>query len=184
MDNVIQQAKLGDEQAMEQIVAQYKGLVRSYANKFFLVGGDKDDLLQEGMLGLFFAIKNYDENKGSFPYFVKLCVLRQILDAVRSDNGVKNQPLTNSINIDEIESYADEGATPLENLIEKEYFAKILALINTILTPAERIVLTLFSEGLSYDEISRQTGKSFKSIDGALQRARKKLQSTLNSEQY
>lgn len=184
MDNVIQQAKDGNEQAIEQIVSQYKGLIRSYVNKFFLVGGDKDDLLQEGMLGLFFAIKNYDESKGSFPYFVKLCVLRQILDVVRADNTVKNRPLANSVNIEEITDYVDEGATPLETLIEKEYFAKITELINTILTPVERVVLTLFAEGLSYDEISRQTGKSFKSIDGALQRARKKLQSCLNSEQY
>lgn len=179
MDNVIQQAKIGNEHAIEQIVSQYKGLIRSYANKFFLVGGDKDDLLQEGMLGLFFAIQNYDENKGSFPYFVKLCVLRQILDAVRSDNGVKNKPLANSIDIDEIKDYVDESS-PLETLIEKEYFSNIMGLIDTVLTPVERIVLTLFAEGLSYVEISNRTGKSLKSIDGALQRARKKLQFHLN----
>lgn len=184
MDNVIQQAKIGNEQAIEQIVAQYKGLIRSYANKFFLVGGDKDDLLQEGMLGLFFAIKNYDESKGSFPYFVKMCVLRQILDVVRADNTVKNRPLSNTIDIEELSDFADENATPLETLIEKEYFAKITELIRTVLTPVERTVFTLFAEGLSYDQISRQTGRSIKSIDGALQRARKKLQTVLNSEQY
>lgn len=183
MDNVIQQAKIGSEQAIEQIVSQYKGLIRSYANKFFLVGGDKDDLLQEGMLGLFFAIQNYDENKGSFPYFVKLCVLRQILDAVRSDNGVKNKPLANSIDIDEIKDYVDESS-PLETLIEKEYFSNIMGLIDTVLTPVERTVLTLFAEGLSYGEISNRTGKSLKSIDGALQRARKKLQNHLDSQQF
>ena len=180
MDNVILQAKKGDEQAIEQIVTQYKGLVRSYANKFFLAGGDKDDLLQEGMLGLFCAITNYDESKGSFPAFVKLCVLREILDAVRSDSGVKNKPLSNSVDIEEIKDYAD-GASPLETLIEKEYFAKIMDLISTVLTPVERLVLTLFAEGFSYDDIMRKTGKSYKSIDGALQRARKKLQNHLYS---
>ena len=179
MNIIIQQAKNGDEQAIEQIVSQYKGLVRSYANKFFLVGGDKDDLLQEGMLGLFYAITNYDETKGSFPSFVKLCVLRQILDAVRSDSGVRNKPLSNSVDINAIKDYAD-GSTPLETLIEKEYFAKIMDLIATILTPVERQVLTLFAEGFSYDEIMSKTGKSYKAIDGALQRARKKLQINLN----
>lgn len=184
MDKIIQQAKVGNEQAIEQIVSQYKGLVRSYANKFFLVGGDKDDLLQEGMLGLFCAITNYDEKKGSFPSFVKLCVLRQLLDAVRSDTGVKNQPLTNSVDIEEIKDYEDCGSTPLETLIEKEYFDKIMELVRTVLTPTERTVLTLFSEGYSYNEITRQTGKSFKAIDGALQRARKKLQNHINTEQF
>lgn len=180
MDNVILQAKNGDEQAIEQIASQYKGLIRSYANKFFLVGGDKDDLLQEGMLGLFYAIKKYDGQKGSFPSFVRLCVLRQILDAVRSDCGVKNKPLTNSIDIEEIKNYEDSGATPLETVIENEYFDKINKLINTVLTPTEKLVLTLFADGFSYGEITRQTGKSFKSIDGALQRARKKLQNHLD----
>lgn len=184
MDNVIKQAKIGNEQAIDQIVSQYKGLIRSYANKFFLVGGDKDDLLQEGMIGLFCAIANYDENKGSFPSFVKLCILRQILDAVKSDNGVKNKPLASRVDIEEIKNHADEGSTPLETLIEKEYFNKMTELINTVLTPVERLVLTLFAEGFSYGDIMRKTGKSYKAIDGALQRARKKLQSNLNLEQF
>lgn len=179
MDKLITQAKKGDQQAIEQIVTQYKGLVRSYANKFFLVGGDKDDLLQEGMLGLFYAITNYNEDKGSFPSFVSLCVLRQILDAVRSDAGVKNKPLANSVDLEVIKDFAD-GSTPLETLIEKEYFAKITSLIETKLTYTERQVLTLFAEGFSYDDIMSRTGKSFKAIDGALQRARKKLQTYLD----
>lgn len=183
MDKILQQAKDRNEQAIEKIVSQYKGLVRSYANKFFLVGGDKDDLLQEGMLGLFYAITNYDEKKGSFPSFVKLCVLRQILNAVRSDGGIKNKPLSTSIDIEEIKDYVDDGATPLETLIEKECFAKIIELIDTVLTPVERLVLTQFAEGFSYDDIMKKTGKSYKAVDGALQRARKKLQNYLNSEQ-
>lgn len=179
MDKLIAQAKNGDERAIEQIVAQYKGLVRSYANKFFLVGGDKDDLLQEGMLGLFYAITNYNEEKGSFPSFVSLCVLRQILDAVRADSAIKNKPLSNSVEIEQIKDFAD-GSTPLEILIEKEYFNRITRLMQTKLTPLERQVLTLFAEGFSYDDIMGKTNKSFKAIDGALQRARKKLQTHLH----
>ncbi len=110
--------------------------------------------------------------------------MRQILDAVRSDSGNKNKPLYNSVGIEEIMDYEDGGLTPLETLIEKEYFAKITKLIKTVLTSTERLVLTLFAEGYSYDEITRQTGKSYKAIDGALQRARKKLQNYLDPEQF
>ncbi|MDE7454608.1 MAG: sigma-70 family RNA polymerase sigma factor [Clostridia bacterium] len=181
MDKLITEAKNGDEQAIEQIVAQYKGLIRSYANKFFLVGGDKDDLLQEGMLGLFYAITNYNEDKGSFPSFVKLCVLRQILDVVKFDAGGKNKPLSNSVELSAIQNLPDDS-TPLETLIEKEYFAKIMSLIQTKLSQAERQVLTLFANGYSYDDMMRLTGKSYKAIDGALQRARKKLQIYLQQQ--
>lgn len=179
MEKLISQAKQGDQQAIEKIVAQYKSLVRSYANKFFLVGGDKDDLLQEGMLGLFYAITYYEEDKGSFPSFVSMCVSRQILDAVRSDNGVKNKPLQNHMDLEAAKDFTD-GSTPLETLIEKEYFASLKALMNTRLSSLEKCVLTLFAEGFSYDDIARKTGKTYKAIDGALQRARKKLQTDKN----
>ena len=99
MDTIIQQAKQGDQIAIEQIVADYKGLLRSLANKFYLVGGDKDDLLQEGMIGLFHAIQDFNDQKGSFPAFVKLCVGRQLVDAVKRDNAYKNRPLLNYVEI-------------------------------------------------------------------------------------
>ena len=175
MDNVIQQAKIGSEQAIEQIVSQYKGLIRSYANRFYLVGGDKDDLLQEGMLGLYFAVINYDEEKGSFPAFVELCVLRQILDAVKRDSGAKNKPLSNYVDIDEVRNVIVDSSNPLENLLHKEYAAKVSKIIESNLTPLEKRVLMLFAEGFSYEDISEKLEKSYKAVDGALQRARKKL---------
>lgn len=175
MDKLIIDARQGDEQAIDSIVSQYKGLVRSYANKFFLVGGDKDDLLQEGMIGLFFAIANYDDGKGSFPSFVQLCVSRQIYDAVRADVGIKNKPLFNHADLEEAINLTD-GATPLESLIEKEYFARIYSIMETKLSPLEKRVITLFANGFSYEDIMARTKKSYKAIDGAMQRARKKLQ--------
>ena len=179
MENYIKQAKQGDERAIEKIVSQYKGLVRSYANKFFLVGGDKDDLLQEGMIGLFCAITNYDESKGSFPSFVQLCVSRQIYDAVRADAGVKNKPLLNHADIEEALNLTD-GVTPLESLIEKEYFAKIYNIMETKLSPLEKSVITLFANGFSYEDIMTKTDKIYKAIDGAMKRARKKLQTYMD----
>ena len=174
MDKIIRDAKKGDQPAIEQLVADYKGLVRSLANRFYLVGGDKDDLLQEGMLGLICAINSYDETKGSFPSFVELCVLRQILDAVKRDSAVKHKPLYNYVNLDATKDWTD-GSNPLERLLQKEYAEKVARVLDEKLSPWERVVVTLFSEGYSYDDIASSTGKSVKAVDGALQRARKKL---------
>lgn len=174
MEEIIKRAKSGEETAIEEIVSNYKGLIRSVANKFFLVGGDKDDLLQEGMLGLYFAIINFDENKGSFPSFVKLCVARQIMDAVRKDNSDKNKPLSAYIDIASVENITDDR-TPLENLLEKEYSQKIAKIVQQQLSPLERQVVQLFGEGYSYEDITQKLNKSYKAVDGALQRARKKL---------
>ena len=175
MEEIIKQAKEGNQAAIEQLVTRYKGLIRSYANKFYLVGGDKDDLLQEGMLGLFYAITYYDEDKGAFPSFVELCVLRQVLDAVKRDSGVKQKPLSNYVELDVVSNVTDSTHSPLEKLLRKEYAEKVAQLIKEKLTPIERKVLTLFADGFSYDDISAQTNKSYKAVDGALQRARRKL---------
>lgn len=175
MDEIIRQAKAGNQAAIEQLVNSYKGLIRSLANKFYLVGGDKDDLLQEGMLGLFYAITYYDEDKGSFPSFVELCVLRQILDAVKRDNGAKQKPLSNYVELDFAANMTDATNSPLENLLQKEYYEKVARVVSEKLTPLERRVLTLFADGYSYDDIAQKTNKSYKAVDGALQRARRKL---------
>ena len=175
MDEIIIQAKQGDQASIEQLVNSYKSLVRSLANKFYLVGGDKDDLLQEGMLGLFYAINYFDEDKGSFPSFVELCVLRQILDAVKRDNGAKQKPLSNFVELDVVANMKDSVNNPLESLLQKEYHEKVSRVVSEKLTPLERRVLTLFADGYSYDDIADITNKSYKAVDGALQRARRKL---------
>ncbi len=176
MEEIILRAKNGDESAVEQLFLCYKPLVRAYANKFYLVGGDKDDLLQEGMIGLFYAIAHYDETKGSFPAFVELCVLRQILDAVKHDNGIRQKPLANYVDLDSVQNmFSSEAHEPLEALLRKEFREKIATVAQQKLTPFERRVLLLFADGYSYDDIADITGKSYKAVDGALQRARRKL---------
>ena len=174
MDNLFLRAKAGEESAVEEIVAQYKGLIRAVANKFFLVGGDKDDLLQEGMLGLYFAILNFDESKGSFPSFVKLCVMRQLIDAVKRDNSNRNKALANHLDISLAENLPDDR-TPLQDLLEKEAAQKVRDIIETQLSSLEKQVVELFAEGYSYEDIAEKLGVSYKAVDGALQRARKKL---------
>ncbi len=174
MDQLIIDAQKGDQFAIEQIVAQYKGLIRCLANRFYLVGGDKDDLLQEGMLGLYYAVTGYDNTKGAFPAFARLCIQRQIFDAIKRDCAEKNKPLYNYVDLDSALDIEDTS-NPLENLVQKEHAQKIAYIINEKLTPFERAVITLFAQGYSYEDISRQTKKSYKAVDGALQRARKKL---------
>ncbi len=173
--DLIARAKAGDQSAINEIFFNYKALIRAVANKFFLMGGDKDDLLQEGMLGLYFAINDYDESKGSFPSFVKLCVVRRIIDAVKRDNADKNKPLSAALDISLAKNMTDDR-TPLEILLEKEYSEKINRIIDGKLTPLERRVIRLFIEGYSYEDISEKLQKSRKAVDGAMQRARKKLQ--------
>ena len=175
MDEIIKLAKEGNQGAIEQLVSSYKGLIRSLANRFYLVGGDKDDLLQEGMLGLFYAITYYDEDKGSFPSFVQLCVLRQILDAVKHDTGVSQMPLSNYVELSVATNLLDEASGPLDSLLKKEYAEKVSRVIDEKLTPFEKHVLLYFADGYSYDDIAARTNKSYKAVDGALQRARRKL---------
>ena len=126
MDELIAKAKQGDQASIERLVADYTGLIRAIANKVYVVGGDKDDLLQEGMLGLFFAITNYDETKGAFPSYAKLCVKGRIADAVRKYVNDKNKPLADYIDIASIEQMTDES-TPLTDLIVKEQAEKIIS---------------------------------------------------------
>ena len=174
MDTLIQEAKKGNPDALEQLVSNFKGLVRALANRFYLVGGNKDDLLQEGMLGLVHAINCYDESKGSFPSFAQLCILRQILDAVKRDSAVKQKALRDYENLDEMQDLPD-GSNPLDSLLRKEYASKVAQVLADKLSPLEKKVVTLFSEGYSYEDIAKSLGKSVKSVDGALQRARHKL---------
>lgn len=171
-------AKQGNAAAFEQLVKQFKGLVRATANSYYLADGDHDDLLQEGMLGLFVAINDYDEAKGAFPSFAELCVKRRVLDAVRQSETVKLKRLSQNddvsyslVELSEAENIADDGQGPLESLLSKE---RLRACLNA-LTAMERKVFTMFLQGYSYEDISQTVGKSVKSVDGALQRARKKL---------
>lgn len=174
MCELLKRAKEGDQAAIEEVYANYKGLILSVVNKFYLAGGNKDDLLQEGMLGLYFAILGFDGNKGSFPSFVKLCVVRQIIDAVQKDRSDKNKPLASCLEISAVSNLAD-GKTPLETLLEKEFSEKIVKIINENLSAKERDVINLFIEGYSYEDISEKLQISYKAVDGAMQRARKKL---------
>lgn len=181
LQRMIALAKQGDGEAQRILAEEYRGLVRALANKFYLVGGDKDDLLQEGMIGLFFAITNYDESKGAFAPFVHTCVFRQIVSAVRKSIGDKNKPLSNYIEITSLENVAS-AESPLASLLSKEYAEKVSDCMTNQLSVKERKVMELFAEGYCYDDICQMTGYTYKSVDGALQRAKRKLALALKND--
>lgn len=178
---LVAKAKKGDSGSIERLVNDYKGLIRALANKFYLVGGDKEDLLQEGMLGLFYAINGYESQKGSFPSFAKRCVSGQIVDAVKRDSATKNKPLANYIDITKLENVPSQSS-PLGSLLSKEYAERVAEVMDKNLTAAEKQVLELFAEGYGYDDIAEITGRTYKAVDGALQRARRKLAAVLERD--
>ncbi len=174
MDELIAKAKQGDDDALRQIMHQYSNLIHSITNRYYLVGGDKEDLLQESMLGVFSAVCSYDSSKGAFPSFVKMCVLRRVLDAIDKDNSLRNKPLSGYVELSNI-SQANSGDDPLDILIDREIANNIMHSIDKLLTPSEKDVLVLFVEGYTYKDISDKLNISYKAVDGTLQRAKKKL---------
>ena len=175
MEQLVARAKSGDAQAIDELYTQYKGLVNCVAHKFFLVGGDVQDLVQEGMIGLFVAINKYDEQEGPFPAFARLCVTRQILAAVRHSNGVRQRPLFNAVELDSLADKLADTDDPLDILLQKEENEQFFRQAKRQFTPLENEVVSLFAEGYSYEDIGEKLHKSAKSVDGAMQRARNKL---------
>ena len=180
MNELISKAKLHDQSAREIILDSYKILVKSIANKLTWDGYDKEDLLMEGFLGVLNAIDYYDETKGAFPSFVKVCVLSKMLSAFK---GVQraNDKQKNNVDIDD-SSEIVESLALFDPLAITEYnllVEKINEIMQTQMTVIEKEICSLFLDGLSYNEITAQTGKSRKSVDGALQRAKKKLKEHL-----
>lgn len=180
----------GDNKAADFLVEKYKNLVRKKVRSYYLVGADSEDLLQEGMLGLFKAIRDYNPNKDAiFMTFASLCISRHIRSVMTSYNRKKNIPLNNYVSFDEtISDGAEENnvkvvdtlvsgskLNPEDLLIAKEQFVNIQASINNDLSKFEQQVLELYIEGLSYTEIAKILEKSAKSIDNAIQRIRNKI---------
>ena len=181
-------ANSGDENAGECLLARHRNLVRSCVRPYFLTGGDSEDLLQEGMLGLLSAIRHFDAARGvKFSTYAHLCIHNRILSAVREAAGTRNQPLNDSLSI-ESETFSHPpdlfAPDPEQLLMEKEDVAEIWRALDCALSPLERKVLALYLEGMSYREIADRLGKVEKSVDNAVQRIRKKLAQQLNHGEF
>lgn len=189
-EELIELYKEGNELAIDYLFDKYKNLVRKKAKAMFIVGGDNDDLIQEGMIGLYKAIRDYNESKdASFRTFASMCINRQMCTAVTTSNRKKHSPLNGYISLDmPVKFEQEEENTKLSDLlysaveqnpeklfIDKERTNFIESKIGNVLSTYEKQVLLLQLEGLDYLKIAERLGKSAKSVDNALQRIRNKL---------
>ena len=186
-EELIKRLRQGETEITDYILNKYKSLVRKRANAMFLIGGDTDDLIQEGMIGLFKAICNYDGTKDALFYsFAELCITRQIYSAVAASQRRKHTPLNTYISFDAKNEengmplaetlQADGGKNPEQWMIERENREQLLEDARRQLSPMERIVLEEYLGGQNYRQIAEKMGKSPKSIDNALSRIKLKIQ--------
>lgn len=179
--------KGADPDIVEYLMVKYKPLVLSKTRMLFLTGGERDDLIQEGMVGLFKAVRDFNpEANTSFATFAGLCVERNIYQAIEKSQRLKNRPLNEAMSMSEMEEQAarkDMHLDPEDIMIGKERAGLLRKKISESLSKMENQVLDMFLEGKDYREIAEVTGRTPKSIDNALQRIRHKVKSLLNREQ-
>ena len=190
-EELIRRFRSGEKEIMDFILEKYKPMVRKKTKLLYLIGGENDDLIQEGMIGLFQAIRDFEEGQGnSFSSFAFMCIRRQMYTAITASNRKKHQPLNSYISFDEpafleepektLEDTisADEKNTnPEQIVLDKEQADMIESVIVERLSSYEKKVLHLFLEGYSYDHIAQQLHKSRKGVDNAIQRIRRKFNS-------
>lgn len=184
-------ASAGEAKSEEKLIEKYAVLARICARQFFLVGGDSEDLIQEGMMGLLSAVRHYDpDREANFKTFAERCIRNRLYTAVKAASRNKHTPLNDSLSLespqfDECqERISYHFRDPEELLIGKERFSAVLAEMNAVLSPFESQVLKLYLEGLSYNEIAEKVNKPAKSVDNAVQRIRKKLAQRNNSGDF
>ncbi|MBM7555105.1 RNA polymerase sporulation sigma factor SigH [Thalassobacillus pellis] len=191
-EEVIERINEGHSQALDYLINKYKNFVRAKARTYFLIGADREDIVQEGMIGLYKAIRDYKEDKlSSFKAFAELCVTRQIITAIKTATRQKHIPLNSYVSLDKpiydeesdrtlLDVIAGSKAIdPQELIVNKERFGDMEDKISELLSDLEKKVLTLYLDGRSYQEISAELDRHVKSIDNALQRVKRKLEKYL-----
>jgi len=199
-EEIVEYAREGDTVALEYLIHKYKNFVRAKARSYFLIGADREDIIQEGMIGLYKAIRDFRADKlASFRAFAELCITRQIITAIKTATRQKHIPLNSYVSLNK-PLYDDESDRTLEDVlagnkvtdpeelvISREEFLDIESKMSEFLSDLEWSVLMLYLEGKSYQEIADQLSRHVKSIDNALQRVKRKLERYLEkreSEMY
>ncbi len=191
-EEIVIEARSGNERALEYLLSKYQNFVKSKAKSYFLIGADKEDIYQEGMIGLFKAIRDFKDDKlASFKVFAELCITRQIITAVKTATRQKHIPLNTYISLNK-PIYDEESdrtlldiisgikvSDPEELVIGKEELASIENQIGEVLSDLEMEVLMSYLDGKSYQEIACDLDRHAKSIDNALQRVKRKLEKCL-----
>ncbi len=184
-EELAEEAQRGEASATEELILRYNHAVRARARQFFLAGGETEDLVQEGMIGLYFAIRDYRTDSGkSFKNFAYLCVTRRIYDAIGRMTTKKSSVLTESVSLFDrnVLDISDERASPEEFLIDSEARAEFQVKLMRELSDFEYRVLNMYLEGMSYSKICEATKKPFKSVDNALSRAKRKMQKAFENK--
>ncbi|RKL65310.1 RNA polymerase factor sigma-70 [Salipaludibacillus neizhouensis] len=188
-ESLVEYVREGDSAALEYLITKYKNFVRAKSRSYFLIGADHEDIVQEGMIGLYKAIRDFQGDKlSSFKAFAELCITRQIITAIKTATRQKHIPLNSYVSLDK-PIYDEESdrtlldvicgtkvSNPEELLINQEEFDHIELKMSEILSDLERKVLMLYLDGRSYQEISVDLKRHVKSIDNALQRVKRKLE--------
>lgn len=190
-EDLVDLVRGGDDAALGELLDRYRRFARSKARSYFLVGADREDIVQEAMIGLYKAVRDYEPaHQSSFRSFAELCVTRQILTAIKTATRQKHVPLNSYVSFDRPydddpsrtvgESLAVENdADPLAILIASDELAQLRETFEEILSGLEAEVLQLYVEGRSYQEIAESLGRHVKSVDNALQRIKRKLEQHL-----
>ena len=194
-EQLVAMIQSGDEQAEEYLYHKYKNLVRYCARSYFLIGADYDDIMQEGMIGLHKAIRDFrPQRQATFHSFAELCIKRQIITAIKTATRQKHMPLNTYVSLNK-PLYEDESErtlidvissartmNPEELFISREQLQDMEKRFSQIASEFEWEVLTSYLQGMNYVEIAKELGRSIKSVDNALQRIKKKLEKYLREE--
>ena len=196
-EQIIEEVQKGDKQALSFLMNKYKELVNIKVSKYFMVGAEKEDIAQEGLIGLFKAIKTFNKEKNnSFKSFANMCIERQLITAIKSSTRQKHLPLNSylSLNASAYDNEEENGIElintldnkmvedPLETVMKKEYYEQIESSIEKSLSSFEKQVLDGYVKGYSYITIAKQLDSPVKSVDNAIQRIRKKAIKNLLDE--
>ena len=188
-------AKQGDHTSYERLVRRYYGFVRLKASSYFLAGGDSDDLIQEGLVGLYKAIRDYrSDRESSFRNFAELCITRQIITAVKTATRNKHTPLNQYVSFSSTPASAMDGEPtldevlpgpshidPVNQVISTEELHSLVACLSSVLSELESSVLSLYLDGRSYEEVAERLSCDTKTVDNALQRVKRKVGAHLAS---
>jgi len=188
-EDIVEFVRLGDSEALEYLINKYRNFVRAKARSYFLIGAEREDIVQEGMIGLYKAIRDFKGDKlASFKAFAELCITRQIITAIKTATRQKHIPLNSYVSLDKPIYDEDSDRTlldvicgsrvcdPEEMIINQEEFYGLEDKMSEILSDLERKVLMLYLDGRSYQEIAVDLDRHVKSIDNALQRVKRKLE--------
>jgi RNA polymerase sporulation-specific sigma factor len=195
---LVERARRGDTVAMDRIIERYRGFVRLKASSYFLAGGEGEDLIQEGLIGLYKAVRDYrSDREASFRSFAELCVTRQIITAIKTAARNKHAPLNTYVSFSHSRAGAgndqemslaeilpdDPAGDPVNQAISSEELRALVGCLGEVLSDLEGAVLTMYLEGRSYEEIAGRQGCTPKTVDNALQRVKRKVSAHLRSRE-